>query len=119
MEDESDGVGFKGWEVLSCAQMVMPINTNNLTTMFPERKWDFEKVKDECNATYGLQSDEDFIINTYGGRSNSDFKGYSNIFFSNGEHDPWSAGSPLISLSESIISFVIEDAAHHLDLRKP
>ena len=99
--------------------MVMPINTNSLTTMFPQRTWDLNQIKQDCLAKYGLVADEDFIINKYGGRSMTDFKSYSNIFFSNGEHDPWSAGSPLISLSESLISFVIEDAAHHLDLRRP
>ena len=39
------------------------------------------------------------------------------FFFSNGLLDPWSAGGVLKSLSDSLVSIVIEDGAHHLDLR--
>lgn len=36
---------------------------------------------------------------------------------SNGDLDPWSAGGVLESPSPSLMSIVIKDAAHHLDLR--
>jgi len=36
---------------------------------------------------------------------------------SNGDLDPWSAGGVLQSPSASLVSIVIKDAAHHLDLR--
>ena len=49
----------------------------------------------------------------------TDFRDYSNIFFSNGDRDPWKAGSPSNSINQNIIAFEIEDAAHHLDLRLP
>jgi len=39
------------------------------------------------------------------------------VFDSNGDLDPWSAGGVLESPSPSLISIVIKDAAHHLDLR--
>ena len=36
---------------------------------------------------------------------------------SNGDLDPWAAGGVLESPSASLVSIVIKDAAHHLDLR--
>jgi len=36
---------------------------------------------------------------------------------SNGDLDPWSAGGVLQSPAPSLVSIVIENAAHHLDLR--
>eukprot|EP01017_Pseudomicrothorax_dubius_P007948 TRINITY_DN12562_c0_g1_i2.p1 TRINITY_DN12562_c0_g1~~TRINITY_DN12562_c0_g1_i2.p1 ORF type:complete len:101 (+),score=31.57 TRINITY_DN12562_c0_g1_i2:65-367(+) len=54
-----------------------------------------------------------------GGERTSEFLSYSNIFFANGDLDPWSAGSPLETISSSLPAYVIHDAAHHLDLRPP
>ena len=62
---------------------------------------------------------ENFVLDFYGGRSTAEYLGYSNIFFSNGQLDPWSAGSPLESISENLIAFYIAHSAHHLDLRDP
>ncbi|CAL5428765.1 unnamed protein product [Camellia sinensis] len=41
----------------------------------------------------------------------------SNIIFSNGLLDPWSGGSVLEDVSETIVALVTEKGAHHLDLR--
>ena len=42
-----------------------------------------------------------------------------NVFdwHSNGDLDPWSAGGVLESPAPSLVSIMIKDAAHHLDLR--
>jgi len=67
--------------------------------MFPDRPWDLKVWKQYCLETYGIKANENYIIDTYGGKKMgfADLKGYSNIFFSNGRRDPWSAGSVLES----------------------
>ncbi|KAJ0039637.1 hypothetical protein Pint_27828 [Pistacia integerrima] len=41
----------------------------------------------------------------------------SNIIFSNGLLDPWSGGSVLHNISDTIVALVTEEGAHHIDLR--
>ena len=38
-------------------------------------------------------------------------------FYSNGKLDPWSRGGFLESVSESVVAILIDEGAHHLDLR--
>ena len=48
-----------------------------------------------------------------------DFKYYSNIFYSNGDLDPWKAGGVTVEPNENLPMYNIKGAAHHLDLRLP
>ena len=41
----------------------------------------------------------------------------TNVVFSNGLFDPWSGGGVLKSLSDSVVSVIIPEGAHHLDVR--
>ena len=60
-----------------------------------------------------------YTLDTYGGVNDDDMKSYSNIFFSNGKLDPWSGGSPIKNISETLQAVYMDDCAHHLDLRAP
>merc|ERR1719226_121232 len=44
-------------------------------------------------------------------------QGASNIVFTNGLLDPWSSGGVLRTISKSVVSLIIPEGAHHLDLR--
>lgn len=39
------------------------------------------------------------------------------LYFSNGGLDPWSAGGVTHNVSDPLLSIMIPDGAHHLDLR--
>ena len=44
---------------------------------------------------------------------------YKYQYFSNGKLDPWHAGGLLVNISDTVVSYMIDNAAHHLDLRSP
>ncbi len=61
-----------------------------------------------------------WALDYFGGRDiETDFMHVSNIIFSNGNIDPWSAGGVTKNVSADSIAIVIDQAAHHLDLRMP
>ena len=50
---------------------------------------------------------------------NLDWSGTSNIIFSNGEYDPWSAGGVVDDVMPNNHVIFIAKSGHHLDLRTP
>ena len=42
---------------------------------------------------------------------------YCHLFHSNGLRDPWSSGGVVKKISDSVLSVIIPEGAHHLDLR--
>ncbi|CAN8028153.1 unnamed protein product, partial [Ixodes persulcatus] len=103
-----------GWGIQLCNEMVMPICSNGKTDMFFELPWIIENVTAKCEKTFGLTPDVNKAALIFGGKNIS---AASNIIFSNGDLDPWSAGGVLTNLSDSLIALYITEAAHELDLR--
>ena len=64
-------------------------------------------------AAYGVQPRTEWIAEYHGGHAG--VQAASNIVFSNGALDPWSAGGVKES-SGSVKAVLIEEGAHHLDL---
>ncbi|KAL0424097.1 UNVERIFIED_CONTAM: Lysosomal Pro-X carboxypeptidase [Sesamum radiatum] len=92
---EDDPHGMNGWNWQACTEMVMPTSSSKSASMFPA-----------YDLTYFMKGFKHALKN-FG----------SNIIFSNGLLDPWSGGSVLEDISETIVALVTEKGAHHLDLR--
>lgn len=107
-------LGDEGWYFQSCTEMVMPVCSDGVNDMFPVTKWDFKVYSQECQTTLGVTPLQHWAEAMYGGKN---IKAHSNIVFSNGLLDPWSAGGVTKNLTDSLIAVLIEEGAHHLDLR--
>eukprot|EP00331_Platyophrya_macrostoma_P031616 CAMPEP_0176458116 /NCGR_PEP_ID=MMETSP0127-20121128/32391_1 /TAXON_ID=938130 /ORGANISM="Platyophrya macrostoma, Strain WH" /LENGTH=507 /DNA_ID=CAMNT_0017848603 /DNA_START=77 /DNA_END=1601 /DNA_ORIENTATION=+ len=120
--DSAGNIDGAGWNVLACSEMILPMGSYgpNEDDMFPTRPWDYDSYSAMCNKTYSLQARYTWALDFFGGWDyENDYRYYSNIFFSNGKLDPWSAGGVLKNISDSMKAYYIEGAAHHLDLRLP
>ncbi|XP_061575747.1 lysosomal Pro-X carboxypeptidase [Cololabis saira] len=107
-------LGALGWTYQACTEMVMPMCTDGVQDMFEPEEWNFQVFSDECNAMFGVRPRADWAGTVYGGK---EIRSHSNIIFSNGGLDPWSAGGVTYNMSDKLVSIWIPDGAHHLDLR--
>ncbi|XP_008307030.1 lysosomal Pro-X carboxypeptidase [Cynoglossus semilaevis] len=107
-------LGFLGWFYQACTEMAMPMCTDGVQDMFEAEDWNFQAFSDECNAMFGVRPRADWAGVVYGGK---DLASHSNIIFSNGGLDPWSAGGVSYNITDSLVSILIPEGAHHLDLR--
>nr|AYV89001.1 lysosomal Pro-X carboxypeptidase isoform X2 [Tetranychus truncatus] len=114
--DNSEGgrLGGDGWGFQSCTEMVLPICSTLNDSMFPQATWDLSQVKADCIKTYGVAPEESKALWLFGGEN---IASATNIIFSNGARDPWSAGGVLKTYAETLPAIIIEGACHHEDLR--
>uniref|UniRef100_A0A1A8UG38 Lysosomal Pro-X carboxypeptidase n=1 Tax=Nothobranchius furzeri TaxID=105023 RepID=A0A1A8UG38_NOTFU len=110
----TSSLGALGWLYQACTEMVMPMCTDGVQDMFEPEDWNFQTYSDECNAMFGVRPRADWAGTVYGGKT---IASHSNIIFSNGGLDPWSSGGVTGNITHSLVSIVIPDGAHHLDLR--
>ncbi|KAL1438563.1 hypothetical protein MTO96_047922 [Rhipicephalus appendiculatus] len=103
-----------GWNYQSCNEMVMPLCSDGVNDMFDKQDWDLNEVRKKCERDFHVTPDVHKAELIFGGRN---IAAASNIIFSNGDLDPWSAGGVLETISDSLIAIYMEGAAHHLDLR--
>ncbi|RMC07464.1 hypothetical protein DUI87_16936 [Hirundo rustica rustica] len=89
-------------------------STDGVHDMFEPQKWDFDALSEECYRMWGVRPRLSWMLSMYGGKNISS---HSNIIFSNGGLDPWSAGGVTQNITDSLVAVVIPDGAHHLDLR--
>jgi lysosomal Pro-X carboxypeptidase len=108
-----------GWNVLACNQLAMPAS-NGPDSMFPPSQFNYTETTIECQGNYTLTPQYQWALSYFGGYNiQTDFKAYSNIVFSNGQLDPWRAGSPNEYINWGLPVYEIKGGAHHLDLRLP
>jgi len=113
-QDASPSLGDLGWAYQSCNEMVMPMCSDGVNDMFEPTSWNLTVYTIGCQELWHVTPRPFMVPIEYGGK---DLSASSNIVFSNGELDPWSGGGVLESISDTLIALVIEESAHHLDLR--
>jgi len=115
-------VGANGWDYLSCSTLVMPISSDRINDMFLPQPFSIQAINQYCATTWGVAPITNYVPIFYGADTNpaNPLRYATNICFSNGSLDPWQSGSVVASLkSNSVVAFVMQGAAHHLDLRAP
>lgn len=111
--DISPSLG-NAWNYQACTELNLNTASNGVTDMFPPAPFDEKAIAASCEQQFGVTPRDDWIMTWSGGLN---ITASSNIIFSNGKLDPWNGGGVLESLSDSLIAILIEDGAHHLDLR--
>ncbi|XP_045616290.1 lysosomal Pro-X carboxypeptidase [Procambarus clarkii] len=104
----------KGWDFQACTEMVMPFCYDGINDFFEPAPWDFKAFAEDCYNKWGVYPRPFMVAHMYGGK---DISAASNIVFSNGLLDPWSTGGVLWNVSDTVVSVIIPEGAHHLDLR--
>lgn len=104
----------QGWDFQACTEMVMPFTYDGVNDFFEPSTWDFEAYAEQCKAKWGVTPRPQMAELIYGGM---EIEASSNIVFSNGLLDPWSSGGVMWNVSETVVSVIIPEGAHHLDLR--
>lgn len=111
---EKPGLGYDLWLFQECTEIVFPICADGVNDMFEPFPWNFAEFSKYCYAKYNVTSHEYMAEMAYGG---GNISAASNIVFSNGLLDPCIAGGIVESISDSLVAVLIEEGAHHLDLR--
>jgi len=117
---KSANLSLFAWNYTACSEEIMPVGSNGVTDMFNARIWDEDKYAEYCKNEMKVNARQNYIRYQYGGTYNKlDFESYSNIIFTNGNLDPWHPGGILSDVNENVYGILIDQAAHHLDLRLP
>jgi len=116
--DATSNLGDQAWDYQACTEMVMPIASNGQTDMFLPEAYHLSSVIEGCQYSMHVTPRPGWVPTYYGGYNIS---AASNIVFSNGQLDPWRGGGITSNkgLDPSVVTLVIEQGAHHLDLRLP
>ncbi|RLN65453.1 hypothetical protein BBJ29_001154 [Phytophthora kernoviae] len=102
------------WGYLECSELYMPSGSGGVHDIYPTVPADQNQDDAECFKQWGVHLKPNWAQTEYGGMKA--LRAASNIVFSNGDFDPWSATGVLESLSPSVVTVPVPGGAHHLDL---
>lgn len=116
----SDGCAAGSWGYQYCTNHLMPFSSGTSKDMFypPTGEFSERAASSECEKEFGVRPNAKWAVLSYGGLSGLQ-RGISNVVFSNGLLDPWSAGGVLSQsgfASSSVKVVLIPSGAHHIDL---
>jgi len=119
-DDELDGI----WDYQWCTEMACQETyfSRRAGSIWPEYTFNLTWVTERCQNKYGphVFPRTTHVAEQYGGWAGlaGPAATVSNIVFSNGEFDPWrAAGVNGLNVTErGIVSVIVADGAHHLDL---
>jgi lysosomal Pro-X carboxypeptidase len=117
LPQDYDGI----WDYVFCSQMLPQesyFDTDGVHDMFWPRHVSFETIQASCATKWKVNPDPQWIRTMYGS-ANRMLSSTSNIVFSNGGYDPWSAAGVLSlppNAHPNITIVLIPEGAHHLDL---
>ena len=104
------------WQYQACNELPMQSLTSDGMGFYPASDGQLSEIADSCQLRYGLRPRTSWLQVSFGG---SDLH-VGNLFFTNGEKDPWRVGAPKpnkIAKGLDIHQHLIPAAAHHEDLR--
>lgn len=110
----SGGLGDQSWNYQACTELVLPSTATGVADFFPPEPFIESQYTANCKLQFGIKPRYRWIPVQYGGFN---ITAHSNIIFSNGNLDPWSGGGIKTTLAPSLPAIIIEQGAHHLDLR--
>lgn len=117
-EDEKKAaeIAAKGnlWGYLECSELYMPFSSDGVHDIFPAQAANLTQDNANCLAEWGVHLKPRWAQTEFGGVKA--LRLASNIVFSNGDFDPWSATGVRESLSDSVVAVRVPEGAHHLDL---
>jgi len=103
------------WDYQSCTQIVSNVDTNNVTDMFPPYPYNFQDLQAYCMDQWNAIPLPNYLPDKY------NYSTLTNLILSNGRWDPWYPGGvlpfPLGNCPIDLYCFLIDESAHHLDLR--
>ncbi|KAH7542073.1 hypothetical protein FEM48_Zijuj02G0034700 [Ziziphus jujuba var. spinosa] len=106
------------WTWQTCTEMVMPIGYGANETMFQSSPFNLNDYIKTCQNLFGVTPRPHWITTEFGGHDIKSVLGNfaSNIIFSNGLRDPYSAGGVLKNISSTVTAVYTDKGAHCLDL---
>jgi len=110
----------KGWDYLSCTEIIHPIGANNITDFFPPGNWSLPQLRMYCSSKFGADHPpRPAWLPMEMGMSNLDHFSHStsHIVFVYGLRDPWHTQAISLSdLSQDLPVVTIEDGGHCADM---